>query len=42
MSISQSASVDLDALEKTTRSGVRFLDNVLSWNRSHHQLLDVA
>lgn len=32
------ASLDVAPLEKATRYSVRFLDNVLSWNRGHHPL----
>jgi len=32
------ARLDLRALEKATRFAVRFLDNVLIWNRGHHPL----
>jgi ribonucleoside-diphosphate reductase alpha chain len=33
-----SAAVDLMALERATRLSVRFLDNVLTWNRGRHPL----
>ena len=32
------ASLDVSSLEKATRCGVRFLDNVLSWNEGRHPL----
>lgn len=32
------ATVDLTALERATRISVRFLDNVLTWNRGRHPL----
>jgi ribonucleoside-diphosphate reductase alpha chain len=32
------ARLDLHSLEKATRFTVRFLDNVLTWNRGHHPL----
>jgi ribonucleoside-diphosphate reductase alpha chain len=32
------ARLDLSALENATRFTVRFLDNVLTWNRGHHPL----
>lgn len=32
------ASLDITSLEKATRYAVRFLDNVLSWNRGRHPL----
>ena len=32
------ARLDMAALERTTRLTVRFLDNVLTWNRGHHPL----
>lgn len=32
------ATLDLTSLERTTRLTVRFLDNVLSWNRARHPL----
>lgn len=32
------ATLDLHSLEKATRFAVRFLDNVLTWNRGHHPL----
>ena len=32
------AKLDFASLEKTTRYGIRFLDNVLSWNEGHHPL----
>lgn len=32
------ATLDLHALERATRLSVRFLDNVLTWNRGHHPL----
>jgi ribonucleoside-diphosphate reductase alpha chain len=32
------ATLDLRSLEKATRYAVRFLDNVLTWNRGHHPL----
>jgi ribonucleoside-diphosphate reductase alpha chain len=32
------AGLDLHALENATRFTVRFLDNVLTWNRGHHPL----
>jgi len=32
------ARLDLRALEKASRFAVRFLDNVLTWNRGHHPL----
>ena len=32
------ARLDLHALEQATRFGVRFLDNVLAWNRGRHPL----
>ena len=35
---SSEARLDLAALEKATRYTVRFLDNVLSWNRGRHPL----
>ena len=32
------AALDRPSLERATRFGVRFLDNVLTWNRGHHPL----
>jgi ribonucleoside-diphosphate reductase alpha chain len=32
------ATLDVTSLEKTTRYGIRFLDNVLFWNEGHHPL----
>lgn len=32
------AGIDLPALERATRLSVRFLDDVLTWNRGHHPL----
>src|SRR5437016_791735 len=32
------ARLDRPSLERATRFGVRFLDNVLTWNRGHHPL----
>lgn len=34
----QNAKLDIASLEKATRSAVRFLDNVLSWNVARHPL----
>jgi len=34
----QNGNLDAASLERATRYGVRFLDNVLSWNEGHHPL----